>query len=58
VGVIVSGDLGRAAGELLSLLEDPGLSARCRAVAEEHFALRTALDRYEAIWRVTAGDGR
>lgn len=55
VGVIVrGGDLAQAAQDLLALLADPGLSARCRKTAEKYFALPEAIDRYEAIWREVA----
>jgi glycosyltransferase involved in cell wall biosynthesis len=52
LGVIVeSDDLAKPARELVALLDDEGLPARCRAAAEEFFALPTALDRYEEIWK-------
>jgi glycosyltransferase involved in cell wall biosynthesis len=46
--------LDEAAAELRSLLEDPGLAARCRAVADEHFDLERAVDTLVAIYRSVA----
>lgn len=54
-GVVLRGQSNEQAAEaLLALLQDPGLSGRCRAIAERHFALPSALDAYETIWRALA----
>jgi glycosyltransferase involved in cell wall biosynthesis len=45
------GSLERAADEVLALLTDPELAARCRKVAREHFDLERALDTYESTYR-------
>ena len=49
------GGVERAADELESLLADPELSARCRALAESHFDLERAVDGLAAVYRSVAG---
>lgn len=54
VGVIV-GDtsdeaLREAARDLTALLDDPGLPARCRAAAKEHYALERAVSELMALY--------
>jgi glycosyltransferase involved in cell wall biosynthesis len=54
VGVIVDdhSDAGyvRALDELVSLLQDDGLSLRCRQAAEIHYALEPACDRQAGLY--------
>ena len=54
VGVALEdlGHAGIAAGvdRLLALCEDPGLAARCRSVAEQHFSLDTGAQQYRDIY--------
>jgi glycosyltransferase involved in cell wall biosynthesis len=49
--------LDRAAGDLLALLADPALAARCRSAAEAHFDLRRGVDALVECYArvVTAG---
>ncbi|HEV2994091.1 MAG TPA: glycosyltransferase [Acidimicrobiia bacterium] len=59
-GVVVddtsSVGLDRAAAELAALLDDPGLGARCRAAAEEHFDVERGVDTLLETYRaITAG---
>ena len=53
-GVTIKGgtdaDLGSAAGRLRSLLADPEIADRCRAVAEEHFDLRDGVGRLIEVY--------
>lgn len=53
-GVILDSDapdaVARAADEIESLLADPSLPERCRALAEEHFDLDVAVDRLAAVY--------
>jgi glycosyltransferase involved in cell wall biosynthesis len=53
VGDLTAQTLAAAAGELLALLRDPGLSARCREAARAHYSLSAGvevqLDLYERI---------
>jgi len=54
LGVVVGaepGDTARRAGELLDLLAEEDLYARCRAAAVRHYALSTAVARLEALYR-------
>jgi glycosyltransferase involved in cell wall biosynthesis len=55
VGVIVRGasevELHDALDELVILLEDPGLSSRCRAVAEAYFSLEAGTQAYLEVYR-------
>jgi glycosyltransferase involved in cell wall biosynthesis len=55
-GVVVGGvrSIEDAADDLLALLADPELPARCRALAEEHFDLDRAVDRLVATYRKVA----
>jgi glycosyltransferase involved in cell wall biosynthesis len=43
-----------AASELRALLADPGLSSRCRAAAEAHYALEPACDRQVHLYRAVS----
>ncbi len=47
--------LDKAAGELLSLVEDPETPERCRALAERHFNLDLGIDRLVSLYRRVAG---
>jgi hypothetical protein len=57
-GVVVddtsSDGLDRAAAELAALLDDPGLGARCRAAAEEHFDVERGVDTLLETYRSIA----
>jgi glycosyltransferase involved in cell wall biosynthesis len=44
-------DLDRGMDELLALAARPDVSARCRRVAERHFALSDGIARYDALYR-------
>jgi len=44
-----------AGSRLLELLSDPGLGRRCRAAAEEHYALEPACDRQVQLYRTLCG---
>jgi glycosyltransferase involved in cell wall biosynthesis len=55
VGVIVEDDseasYASAADELMALLTDPALAARCRAAAERHYGLEPAAERLLELYR-------
>ena len=59
VGVVVRDhsepEYRRAIVELRALLNDPELSRRCRVAAEEHYALRPAVERQLALYRELLG---
>jgi glycosyltransferase involved in cell wall biosynthesis len=61
VGVLVDAfadeSYARAADRLARLLEDRGLPARCRALAERRFALETGIRAYESLYRELVGPG-
>jgi len=62
VGVVVGGrtddDYRSAFHRLQQLLQDPDLSHRCRAAAEEHYSLAPACERQLALYhRLVAGGG-
>jgi glycosyltransferase involved in cell wall biosynthesis len=44
-----------AVSELLSLVGEPDLAARCRAAAERHYGLEAACERQLAIYRALKG---
>lgn len=48
----------RAGRNLLQLLADPGLGARCRAAAEAHYALDPACERQMELYRLLTASGR
>ena len=55
VGVVITDSspetMTRGAVELLELLQDPDLAARCRRVAEAHFSLARGAEAYTSIYR-------
>jgi glycosyltransferase involved in cell wall biosynthesis len=59
VGVVLSGfseaAYGEAIDELLGLLRDPDLPARCRRAAEAHYSLDRGCERQRALWLALAG---
>jgi glycosyltransferase involved in cell wall biosynthesis len=62
VGVLVEGfrddAYRRAAARLCTLLEDPDLAQRCRALARERFSLEAGVQAYHSLYRelgATAG---
>ena len=48
--------LDRATAELGALLDDPGLPARCRGVAEDHFDIDQAVDQLVEIYAAIAAE--
>jgi glycosyltransferase involved in cell wall biosynthesis len=64
VGVVIKefsqAEYRRARAALLELSRDPGLTARCQAVAQRHFALEVGVRAYEDLYGrlIAAGDGR
>jgi glycosyltransferase involved in cell wall biosynthesis len=47
--------LAEGVDRLLALLDDSGLSSRCRAAAERDFSLAGAVDRYRSVYEELAG---
>jgi glycosyltransferase involved in cell wall biosynthesis len=47
-----------AAARLASLLDDPGVGARCRRLAETRYDLETAVDRYYQLYHELTGEER
>ena len=60
VGVVLRGfspaEMRAAVRSLLELCRDPGLAQRCRAVAEQQFALSSGVEQYRKIYRHLLGD--
>lgn len=50
-GVVVRNDMDLAVNELLVLLNDDATPARCRALAENHFDMAKAIEKYDSIFR-------
>src|SRR5207248_1849841 len=46
--------LDQAAADLVALLEDPDIEARCRGVAEDHFDIDQAVDTLIEVYRALA----
>jgi glycosyltransferase involved in cell wall biosynthesis len=55
VGVVLrgfgEGEMREGAASLITLLDDPDVARRCRAVAEERYALESAVDSYDRLYR-------
>jgi glycosyltransferase involved in cell wall biosynthesis len=50
-GVILRESNSIAISELIQLLDDPGTPQRCRALAESHFSMEIAIQKYDKIFR-------
>ena len=50
-GVVIGNDMDLAVIELLDLLNDDETPKRCRALAEKHFSLACAINKYDSIFR-------
>ena len=50
-GVVIESTMGSAVSELLSLLLDKDTPRRCRALAEQHFSMASAIEKYDSIFR-------
>ncbi len=49
-GVVIDGNLDTAIEELLTLLNDLETPLRCRNLAESHFSMRSAIEKYDSIF--------
>ena len=50
-GIIIGEDMTLAVKELLDLLNDSDTPIRCRALAEKHFSMVMAIDKYDLVFR-------
>jgi len=50
-GVVIDGNLDTAIEELLTLLDDAETPLRCRNLAESHFSMRSAIEKYDLIFK-------
>lgn len=61
VGVVLGGfgegEMRESAASLVALLDDPDVARRCRALAEERYALESAVDAYDRLYRSILGNG-
>jgi glycosyltransferase involved in cell wall biosynthesis len=61
IGVVLrgfgEGEMREGAASLIQLLDDPDVARRCRAVAEERYALESAVDAYDRLYRSVLGNG-
>lgn len=55
-GVVIGSDIELAVSEILSLLADKDTPIRCRALAERHFNMASAINIYDSIFRKLIGE--